>query len=108
MGLDSSSPISRVVMSEWVRQMKLLEVKNNIMNSINPIAYEKISIHLLKKYVDDVLAGIGKFKLGTTWDTRQQLMVWNEETLKEHTEQKLTEEEVTMAAFSKMSSSIYK
>merc|ERR1711954_307068 len=55
------------------------------MSAINPVAYEEISIKLIRKYVDDILAGLYKFKLGTRWDPKQQLMVWSPKAQQEDT-----------------------
>ena len=75
MGLDSSTPISRILMDKWLQEIKEIQTKTEIMSAINPVAYEEISIKLIRKYVDDILAGLYKFKLGTRWDPKQQLMI---------------------------------
>ena len=108
MGLDSSTPISRILMDKWLQEIKEIQTKTEIMSAINPVAYEEISIKLIRKYVDDILAGLYKFKLGTRWDPKQQLMVWSPEAQQEDTRNKCGQEEVTMREFSAMASSVMK
>ena len=62
---------------------------------------------MLKKYVDDVLAGLNKLKLGKEWNQELQIMTWSNQAEELHRQQSLTEEKVTMMAVNKLASSIF-
>ena len=40
-------------MDWWVKKIRELETKSQIMAGLNPIGYEPLKIYMLKKYVDD-------------------------------------------------------
>ena len=41
-------------MDHWAKGMKILADKTADLHTINPILYEKMDIHMLRKYVNDI------------------------------------------------------
>ena len=73
-GLCGSSPISRIVMDAIMDELKDIEVKSQIMHQRNPVLYETVIIHLLKKYVDDCIYAGQETKPGTMYDPQSKVL----------------------------------
>ena len=67
-GLRPSGPISRIVMDFWVKEIKSIEAKSKELSRINPVMFEAITIHLLQKYVDDVMVAGATIRPGIKRD----------------------------------------
>ena len=103
MGLQSSCPVSRVMMDYWRDRVQDVEDRMEALATINPIQYEELKVHLLKKYVDDVLAALNNMKCGTRWDHTLRIFKWDqEEAIKDKDKDP---QEITMSAFAAMASS---
>ena len=57
-GLRSTGSVCRVVMDYWRSEISKKIVQMDNLKVINPVNYETLTIHLLKKYVDDVLVAL--------------------------------------------------
>ena len=79
MGLEASCPITCTVMDAWVDEVKSLEEKSKILAKVNSIMYEPLEIHLLEKYVDDILSGLEQFKLGVRYNRVNKIFEWSTE-----------------------------
>ena len=104
MGLESSCPVSRVVMDFWADEVTKVEQKMEVLTRINPVQYEALVTYLLAKYVDYVLTALEEMKRGTRWSRELQIMVWTTEAEMEDKDR--NPEQVTMQAFADMASSI--
>ena len=104
MGLRSSCPISRLMMDFWASAVKEVEERLQYMNIINPVQYEALKTHLLRKYVDDVLTVLDKLKKGVRWFHITKTLLWSPEHQKE--DEGKNEEELTMEVFKNIASSI--
>ena len=78
-GLRTSGPISRVCMDYWVKELKNIEQITGELYRNNPVNFDKLTIHLIKKYVNDVLFSGDKFKPGISWDKESKTLVWTEQ-----------------------------
>ena len=79
MGIQSSCPVSRVVMDDWHDKVKEVEVRMDTLATINPVGYEKLEIYLIEKYVDDVATALEALKRGTRWDPKLRILTWSQE-----------------------------
>ena len=71
---------------------------------INPFKFEQLDIHLLQKYVDDVITCLNKVKPGVRFDPGTKTLSWDstkvaEDNLKD-------QEQMTMEIFCQMASSL--
>ena len=73
MGLRSASPISRALMDYWDKNILEIKEKSQLLHLINPIVFEKLVLHLLAKYVDDVLTMAEKMRRGVRWSNEHQM-----------------------------------
>ena len=64
--------MARILMDYWAKALKRLAERTKVLKQRNPVRYEGLRLHLLKKYVDDCLLALGRLKLGTRWDTRRE------------------------------------
>ena len=62
-------------MDYWVEELKRIEQVTTELYRINPVNFDKLTIHLIKKYVDDVLFSGDKFKPGISWDKVSKTLV---------------------------------
>ena len=74
-GLRPSGPISRIVMDFWVKEIKSIEAKSKELSRINPVMFETITIHLLQKYVDDVMVAGATIRPGIKWDQQSNSLI---------------------------------
>ena len=51
MGLESSCPISRLVMDDWADELIHKAEISKELHHINPIQFEALNVYLLEKYV---------------------------------------------------------
>ena len=104
MGLNGSGPASRVLMDLWVDRVRDVEEKSNIMASLNPMQYEKLTINLFRKYVDAVFTALQQLRKGARWDPQLRLFTWTVETEQEDS---LTDAELhTMDTFCAIATSL--
>ena len=104
MGVQSSCPVSRVVMDYWADVVHELEERMEALVQINPVQYENFKLYLLQKYVDDVMTALEEMKRGTRWDSRNKVMIWTPEAAEQDAGK--DPEQVTMEAVTNMASSI--
>ena len=71
MGVESSCPVSRIVMDAWASEVKDIEAKTRELHRINPVQFEPLETFLISKYVDDVLTALEKMKRGVRWISQQ-------------------------------------
>ena len=79
MGLESSCPVSQVLMDFWVEAMMHISEKMQALAVLNPVMYERLDIFLLAKYVDDVLAALETMRKGVRWDPQSGTLMWSPE-----------------------------
>ena len=79
-GLRATGPVSRILMDYWVSEIRKLEDRSGTLAIINPVKYEKVKFHLLKKYVDDCIVAMDTLRAGTRWSKVEKAMVWSQET----------------------------
>ena len=58
--------------------MTLIE-RNNMVAELNPIKCEKINLHFLQKYVDDIMVGLDKLRKGVVYLQDSQTFQWDPE-----------------------------
>ena len=104
MGLEASCPISRITMDKWITEVKRIQEWNNAAAALNPIAVEKLSIHLLKKYVDNVSTALDTMRPGIEWNRSTRTFIWSPE--KEQTDKNQNMEQITMQEFARMASDV--
>ena len=71
-GLRPSGPISRIYMDFWVKMLKEIEEMAKTLHTLNPISFERLTTHLIKKYVDDCLWAGDKLKKGVSFDHKSK------------------------------------
>ena len=74
-GLRARGVVARIVMDYWARHMHTLAAKTQDIHAINPVRFERIDLHLLKKYVDDFLVCSGKVRHGVRLCSLQTALV---------------------------------
>ena len=52
-GLHPSGLIRRIYMDHWVEKLREIEELTNALHTLNPVSFEKLKTHLIKKYVDN-------------------------------------------------------
>ena len=52
-------------MDDWTDNIHELESKMDALHTINPIICDKLNIHMIKKYVDDISTDLEVLKRGT-------------------------------------------
>ena len=104
MGLESSCPVSRVLMDFWVEAIYNIADKMETLATINPVLYERLELYLLSKYVDDVLAALETMRKGVRWDPESNTMIWPQEMETKDRDRSL--EDITMTAMADMASSV--
>ena len=67
-------------MDYWVSEIRKLEDRSGTLAIINPVKYEEVNLHLLKKYVDDCIVAMDTLRAGTRWSKVEKAMVWSQET----------------------------
>ena len=63
-GLRATGPVARIMMDWWARKIREIEEKSQLLAQINPVMFEPLQIHMLRKYVDDCLVVMEQMKLG--------------------------------------------
>ena len=106
MNLESSCPVSRVVMDYWAGEINLIEERMSALTALNPVQYETFKTYLLTKYVDDVLTALEEMRRGTRWDQGLKVMIWTPKAQMEDGNK--NPEQVTIEAFSQMASGVMK
>ena len=107
-GVTPVGPMSRIIMDKWVRQMREIEEKSNLLHTINPIQFEKWTIEMIKKYVDDVFYAGGEFRKGVKWDPTQKCLIWDPNKESEDKQENKTNDHRTMEIVAQIASSIIK
>ena len=103
-GLRATGPVSRVLMDQWVREMKIMAERTMDLKEINPVMYEGIEFHLLRKYVDDCVTATNTLRRGTKWCPHQKAFLWTQEQADKDI---LTpEDQVTMREIANMASGV--
>ena len=106
-GLRATGPVSRILMDYWAEQVRSQVERCNTLADINPVRYQKVNLHFLKKYVDDCLVALDTMAPGVRWCQAEKAMVWSKEC--EDADRKGGSEGgkiVSMEEFAKMASSI--
>ena len=93
-------------MDFWVEELRKIEAITTELHRINPIMFGKLTILLLKKYVNDVLFAGLELKPGATWDSKQRALVLSSEreALEKHSN--VSNEQITMKIIAEVSSDI--
>ena len=66
-------------MDFWVKEIKNIVAKSKELTRINPVMFEKLDIHLLQKYVDDVFVAGNSMKKGVKYDKMAKAIIWSNE-----------------------------
>ena len=93
-------------MDHWAKQVKEVEDITKELSRINPVQYERLHLHLLAKYVDDVLVIPESLRRGVRWSSRDRAFIWTKEAYEE--DKDLNSELVTMNAVRTMASDLLK
>ena len=88
-GLRSVGPVSRILMDHWILLVREVEEKSKELHRINPVMFERIEIHVLKKYVNDVFLAMNGINVSVRWDDQHKAYSWTpvpmEESATNHT-----------------------
>ena len=76
------------------------------LKAINPVTYESLEVHLLKKYVDDVLVALQGVRPGVRYDKKNKILTWSTEA--EEEDKQKTREELTMSLFCELATDVEK
>ena len=96
------------MMDWWARKIREIEEKSQLLAQINPVMFEPMQIHMLRKYVDDCLVVMEQMKLGVRWDQGKEAFLWSEQMEQEDRNSNLDPEENTMKQFACMASGVTK
>ena len=77
--------------------------KSETLHVLNPVMFSKLTIHELKKYVDDMFSVTNTLRNHTIWDPSLKTFTRSQE---QESKESLTEKQVTFIAFAEMSSSV--
>ena len=76
------------------------------LSRINPIMFEKLEIHLLQKYVDDVFVAGNSIRKGVRYDKSVKALIWTIEQQENDTTENSNDEQRSMGIIAEISSSI--
>ena len=105
-GLRSTGSVCRIVMDHWKTEISRMIVKMDQLKAINPVTYESLEVHLLKKYVDDVLVALQGVRPGVRYDKQNKILTWSTEA--EEEDKQKTREELTMSLFCELATDVEK
>ena len=74
------------------------------LKEINPVLYEALDVHLLKKYVYDCVMVTNTLKKGATWCPNQRALIWSE--AQAETDRDTSEDQVKMRCIAAMADGV--
>ena len=76
-GLRATGLVARVLMDYWAAKLKEMAERTQTLHALNPVKFEPLTIHLIRKYVDDILLAMGLLRRGTRWSPKEGALVWD-------------------------------
>ena len=106
-GLRSSGPVARILMDFWVNELLAIAERSVTLNTENPIAYGKLEIHLITKYVDDIFTALERLRPGMRWNQAERALKWDPQSQERDANETPEQAEIrTMTEVQKIASSV--